>query len=207
MWGEKNCWPISCAKGTLQWQLFAAAWRATVCHHKVSEQVGGLFIRELPSLSNFFKTAIAINAIPDTFKHDLKKGSRAQMQNAEVLLSGSRMFARRLHNLHSTVPCCTDVDGLVFLPKKAFNSFCTWMLLPTVRYTPSCVAPKMKMGERELKVVGGDEGEHTVDQERGVEMYHVKPARSRPKMQTLLHDLASLDWSGCESNGNFMGKA
>lgn len=47
--------------------------------------------------------------------------------------------------------CCTDVehiDGLIFLPKKAFNSFCTWMLLPTVRYTPSCVAPKMKMGGR-----------------------------------------------------------
>lgn len=46
--------------------------------------------------------------------------------------------------------CChTDVqhiDWLIFLPKKAFNSFCTWMLLPTVRYTPSCVAPKMKMG-------------------------------------------------------------
>lgn len=53
---------------------------------------------------------------------------------------------------------CTDVehiDGLIFLPKKPFNSFCTWMLLPTVRYTPSCVAPKMKMGGG-VEAVRGD---------------------------------------------------
>lgn len=103
----------------------------------------------------------------------------------------SSMFTQWLHNLHSTVPCCTDVehvDGLIFLPKKAFNSFCTWMLLPTVRYTPSCVAPKMKMGE-EVKAVRGDEGEHKLDTERGVEMYHTKPARIGPKMQTLQPDL------------------
>lgn len=28
-----------------------------------------------------------------------------------------------------------------FLPKKAFSNFCTWILLPTVRYTPSVVIP------------------------------------------------------------------
>lgn len=29
-----------------------------------------------------------------------------------------------------------------FLPKKAFSNFCTWILLPTVRYTPSVVIPE-----------------------------------------------------------------
>lgn len=57
----------------------------------------------------------------------------------------------RMQKLYGAAAAClrTDVehiDGLIFLPKKVFNSFCTWMLLPTVRYTPSCVAPKMKMG-------------------------------------------------------------
>lgn len=118
-------------------------------------------------------------------------------------------FAQRLHNLHSTVPCYTDVehvDGLIFLPKKAFNSFCTWMLLPTVRYTPSCVAPKMKTGGG-VKAVRGDEGEHNLDNERGVEMYHAENLpESGQRCKCILSDLAPLDWSGRGSNGKFMGK-
>lgn len=38
-------------------------------------------------------------------------------------------------------------------------------------------------------------------------MYNAGPARNGPETQTLLPDLAPLDWSGRESNGNFMGKA
>lgn len=110
---------------------------------------------------------------------------------------------------HGLVESCTDVEHvhcLILLPKKAFNSFCTWMLLPTVLYTPSCVAPKMKM-RGGVRAVRWDEGKYNLDKERAVEMYHAEPARVGLKIQTLLPDLATLVWSSRESNGNFIGKA
>lgn len=48
----------------------------------------------------------------------------------------------------------TDVHRLIFLPKKAFKSFCTWMLLPTVLYTPSCVSPGEEREEDGIKESG-----------------------------------------------------
>lgn len=90
-------------------------------------------------------------------------GKKKQSSNAECRSFTERQQRVRSEvahpaELHSAVCCRTDVehiDRLIFLPKKAFNSFCTWMLLPTVRYTPSCVAPKMKMGGG-VKALKGD---------------------------------------------------
>lgn len=48
----------------------------------------------------------------------------------------------------------TDVERVrrvISLPKKAFKSFCTWMLLPTVLYTPSCVTPRREEGRLKKK--------------------------------------------------------
>lgn len=47
---------------------------------------------------------------------------------------------------HNEWAAVKRVRGLISLPKKVFNSFCTWMLLPTVRYTPSCVTPGKTRG-------------------------------------------------------------
>lgn len=63
------------------------------------------------------------------------------------------------------------VHSLISLPKKAFKSFCTWMLLPTVLYTPSCVTPgKRREREREVKK---KKGECHMDKYRAVEIYRM----------------------------------
>ena len=89
----------------------------------------------------------------------------------------------------------TDVERVrrvISLPKKAFKSFCTWMLLPTVLYTPSCVTPgregrwnlkKKKKREREK-----EKGECNLDVSRAVEMYHMCLAAARIKIQMFQPD-------------------
>lgn len=58
-----------------------------------------------------------------------------------------------------------------------------------------------------MKAVRGDEAEHSLDKERGVEMYHAENLpESGQRCKRILPDLAPLDWSARESNGNFMGK-
>lgn len=70
------------------------------------------------------------------------------------------------------------------------------MLLPTVRYTPSCVTPNAKKKEKggEEEVRGKkEEGGYNLDKERAVEMYHTEPARVGLEIQMLLPDLATPD--------------
>lgn len=86
----------------------------------------------------------------------------------------------------------TDVERVrrvISLPKKAFKSFCTWMLLPTVLYTPSCVTPRREEGRlKKKKKREKRKGECNLDTYRAVEMYHMCLAAARIRIQMFLPD-------------------
>lgn len=69
----------------------------------------------------------------------------------------------------------------IFLPKKAFKSFCTWMLLPTVLYTPSSVnAAKRRGGD---KKTNGSVMWTNTEQWKSITCFSSDPAGARIKIQ------------------------